>query len=117
MSRRKDLFENADLEKVAELVQLAKGTRTQLQFHIDSGISVSYLNQIINKQIKTPPSPKMLQSIANCSNGVSISTQNTVNTWPLHLSLPHFVAIIKLNGAMYVLEIMLKMVHMILELR
>ena len=70
MSRRKDLFENADLEKVAELVQLAKGTRTQLQFHIDSGISVSYLNQIINKQIKTPPSPKMLQSIANCSNGV-----------------------------------------------
>lgn len=59
---------NFNKDKLSELLKLALEGRTQKEFAQEIGISHEYLNRIINKKYKNPPSKDLLKKISYKSN-------------------------------------------------
>ena len=67
------LVRSFDKERFSSLLKQAVGSRTQVAFSLQCGISNSYLSKYINKLMETPPIPNTLKKIAdNAENNVTI---------------------------------------------
>ena len=67
------LVRSFDKERFSNLLKQAVGSRTQVAFSLQCGISNSYLSKYINKLMETPPIPNTLKKIAdNAENNVTI---------------------------------------------
>ena len=61
-----------DKEKFAEILSKINETYdTMTEFATKSGVNRTYLSQYINKKLYNPPTPKILEKIADASNGIS----------------------------------------------
>lgn len=61
-------------EKFGQVLSLAKGDRTIMQFANDSGVSRTYISDLLKGKRVTPPSPEILEKIsAVASNGINYS--------------------------------------------
>lgn len=52
----------------ATLLGEAKGKRTQQQFAMDCGLSLSFISKYLTLKMDTPPVPKTLRKIADCAS-------------------------------------------------
>lgn len=59
-------------EKFQDFLIKARGSRTNKDFSIDSGVSRAYISGYINKKINKPPTPEIIKKLAKVShNNVS----------------------------------------------
>lgn len=72
MSKAVSLDHEFNIDLYCELLNKAKGGRSQTEFAKDCGLSVAYICKHLNKTIKTPPIPSTLVKIAAvAANGVT----------------------------------------------
>lgn len=67
MSRAVKLDHNFDLEKYSDLLNKAKGSRSQTKFAKDCGLSTAYICKYLNANIKNAPTPTTIKKIAACA--------------------------------------------------
>lgn len=58
-------------DKLIDIIKKSQNGRSLNEFSRISGVDSAYLSRILNKKKNTPPSPEILEKIANASSGIA----------------------------------------------